>query len=71
MKLIFPRSVLETLLTAVRSNPSATGVIVNSDELVAIYDELVATKNSNSVMISGNDKKLHIEGRWIEIKVLP
>ena len=69
MKLIFPESQLTKALDKIRDNPTATGLLVTHAELNAMYDELLATGNSQCVLISGNDKKLHVDGRWIEIKV--
>jgi hypothetical protein len=70
MKLNFPRSKYDELTAMVIANPDAISISVTNQELVAIYSELLENNNSQCIFISGHDKKLFIDSRWIPIKVI-
>lgn len=71
MQLIFPTSVLGTLVNRLAENPTVAKVRLTKDELIAVYDELLASGNANCVLLTGRDRKMVISGREVAVEVTP
>jgi len=70
MKLEFSDSQLNKLIKEVKDNPLAIGVLLTHQELVSIYEELLMKSNSNAIFLTGKDRKILIDDRWITVKIL-
>ena len=69
MKLIFKQSVLSELKALLDKNPTAETVELTEAEYIAVYEELVATNNSNCILISSRNRSFRHNGIAIEIIV--
>lgn len=71
MKLIFAESVHSKLEAALRANPDAVGIELTLAELVAVYDEVLASKDpSNAILISGKERIFILDGKtyWVRVR---
>lgn len=70
MKLIFAESIHSQLVTALRANPDAVGVELTHAELVAIYDEVLASNDpSNAVLLSCRERIFVLDGRTYRVLI--
>lgn len=69
MKLVFEQSQLDLLIKLVKDNPQPMYVLLTASELNAIYEELIAAKNSMAVLIKSSHRQILIDGRWIQLRV--
>lgn len=70
MKLEFKESQLSLLIKEIKDNPSAIGVLLTNQELVNIYEELLLKNNSNAIFITGKERKILVDDRWIIVSIL-
>ena len=69
MRLQFPISTLSALRTELRSNPTATGVVLTQAELIDVVDELLQTGDSNAVLLGNKPRTFSIDARSIEVSI--
>jgi hypothetical protein len=69
MKFIFAESLLTKLKKELLVNPSAIGIELTSRELMSIYDELLAAKDSNCIFLSEKERFLLLNNRKISVTI--